>query len=61
MEPSVIPLHVAHSLQGSDTGACSQLTALAKIFAAVVFPVPLALKISMHAKISQERARSVKS
>lgn len=40
MEPSVIPRQVAHSLQGSAMGAFSQLTAFAKILAAVVFPVP---------------------
>ena len=41
IEPSVIPRHAEHSLQGSATGDLSQLTALAKIFAALVFPVPL--------------------
>ena len=41
MEPSVIPRQAAHSLHGSATGDRSQLTAFAKIFAALVFPVPL--------------------
>ncbi len=36
-----MPLHAEHSLHGSLTGACSQLTALANSFAALVFPVPL--------------------
>src|SRR5690606_27683314 len=40
IDPSCIPLQAAHSLHGSLTGACSQLIALAKIFAALVFPVP---------------------
>ncbi len=39
-EPSVILIHVAHSLQGSFAGACSQFKAFAKILAVLVFPVP---------------------
>jgi hypothetical protein len=34
-------LQEAHSLHGSAAGACSQFNALANIFAALVFPVPL--------------------
>src|SRR5699024_9768256 len=40
MEPSKIPTQAAHSLHGSRVGACSQLIVCAKIFAALVFPVP---------------------
>ena len=39
-EPSVIPRHVGHSLQGSFVGPFSQFNAFANIFAALVFPVP---------------------
>jgi len=39
--PLVIPRHVSHSLQGLPSTGCSQLTALAKIFATLVLPVPL--------------------
>lgn len=41
IEPSVVPLQISHSLQGSPSWPCSQLIAFAKIFAALVFPVPL--------------------
>ena len=40
-EPSKAPLHISHSLQGSPSCGFKQFTALAKIFAVVVFPVPL--------------------
>lgn len=39
---------VAHSLQGSLAGACSQFKALAKILAVLVFPVPRGPKTSKH-------------
>ena len=39
--PLLMPLHVGHSLQGLPSTGFSQLTALAKIFAILVFPVPL--------------------
>ncbi|COF39525.1 Uncharacterised protein [Streptococcus pneumoniae] len=41
IDPCVIPKQEGHSLQGSATGACSQLIAFANTFAIVVFPVPL--------------------
>ena len=40
-EPESIALHISHSLQGSPSLGFKQLTALAKILAADVFPVPL--------------------
>jgi len=39
-EPSEIRMQASHSLHGSSAGPCTQLTALAKILAALVFPVP---------------------
>src|SRR5699024_4019567 len=41
IEPSKIPRHASHSLQGSSVGIFSQLSVCAKIFAALVFPVLL--------------------
>jgi hypothetical protein len=41
IDPSVMRRQAAHSLHGSSVGPRSQLTALAKILAALVFPVPL--------------------
>ena len=38
--PSAILRQDSHSPQGLPSTGCSQLTALAKIFATVVFPVP---------------------
>src|SRR5699024_8113810 len=40
MDPSKIPRQDVHSLHGSLVGACSQLIVCAKIFAALVLPVP---------------------
>ena len=40
-DPSKISLQISHSLQGSPSLGFKQLTALAKILADVVFPVPL--------------------
>ena len=40
-EPSNAALHISHSLQGSPSLGFKQFTALAKILAADVFPVPL--------------------
>ena len=40
-EPSNAPLHIPHSLHGSPSLGFRQFTALAKILAVVVFPVPL--------------------
>ena len=49
-EPFVILLHVSHSLHGSETGPRSQFNAFAKIFAALVLPVPRGpLKTNTHA------------
>ena len=39
--PLVIPLQISHSLHGSPSFGFKQFTALAKIFAAEVLPVPL--------------------
>ena len=39
-EPAKAALHISHSLQGSPSFGFKQFTALAKIFALVVFPVP---------------------
>src|SRR5699024_12622005 len=38
--PSKIPKQALQSLHGSFVGACSQFIVLAKILAALVFPVP---------------------
>ena len=38
--PESIPRQISHSLQGSPSTGCRQLTALARIFAQEVFPVP---------------------
>ena len=40
MEPASIPRQTSHSLQGSPSLGCRQLTALARILAQVVLPVP---------------------
>ena len=40
-EPFNIPLHISHSLHGSPSFGFKQFIALAKTFAADVFPVPL--------------------
>jgi len=40
-EPSNADLQTLHSLQGSPSTGFKQLTALARILAALVFPVPL--------------------
>ena len=37
----MIPLQIAHSLQGSPSSLLRQLIALAKTFAILVLPVPL--------------------
>lgn len=39
-DPSAMERHMAHSPQGPFSPGFSQFTALAKIFATVVFPVP---------------------
>ena len=39
-DPSSMPRQAAHWLQGAPSTGCSQLTALARIRAQVVFPVP---------------------
>jgi len=41
IEPSWIPKQLSQTLQGFSVGASTQLTALAKIFAIEVLPVPL--------------------
>ena len=41
MEEERIPLQISQELQGSPSTCDTQLTALAKIFAVEVFPVPL--------------------
>ena len=40
-EPASAALQISHSLQGSPSFGFKQFTALAKTFAALVFPVPL--------------------
>ena len=54
IDPCVIPKQEGHSLQGSATGACSQLIAFANTFAIVVFLFLLGQKINMHVKLSLE-------
>ena len=39
--PVVMPLHIAHSLQGSPSLLFKQLIAFANTLAILVFPVPL--------------------
>ena len=39
-EPSLIPRQAGHTPQGLPSTGCSQLTALARILAQVVLPVP---------------------
>src|SRR5699024_659667 len=39
--PRVIPVQIAHSLQGSPSVGASQLIALANTFSILVLPVPL--------------------